>query len=275
VTEPEAPPPLGYEQTARVLAKLADLDHPIVLVGGQALNFWANFYEAKVPALAAGAPYTSKDIDFVGSHEAVRECARRLGGTARLATLDDMGTPNTGIVLFVDDDEYTRQIDFLGEVAGVDAHDTHDSSIGATILDERGDPISTFRVMHPILCLKSRAHNVAFLPGYQGAHALNQLRAAILCAKEFSREMLESDPFATLKFNEQVFDIAQYGAGVVVHVRHGIDVFDAVVMDEGMPEKFYSERLPRVRAAVERAREKGRAAAERSRIAKERSERKG
>jgi hypothetical protein len=47
------------QQTAQVLARLADLKHEIVLVGGQAVNFWANYYEKRVPELADGAPYTS------------------------------------------------------------------------------------------------------------------------------------------------------------------------------------------------------------------------
>ena len=78
-------PPLTYEDTARVLKKLADVEHPIVLVGGQAVNFWASYYQERVPALANGGPYASKDIDFVGGPKAVEECARCLGGRARLS----------------------------------------------------------------------------------------------------------------------------------------------------------------------------------------------
>lgn len=254
----EPAPPLSYEQASRILAKLADLEHPVVLVGGQALNFWASYYEDRVAELAAGGPYTSKDIDFLGSHDAVRECARRLGGKAKLTTFDDMNTPNTGIVMFLDDDGHLRQIDFLGSLAGIP--ETYYESIEATIVDDADKPVATLRVMDPISCLKGRAHNVAYLPGYQNDHARNQLRAAILVAKEFCRDLLREDPFAALKCNEHVFDIARYGAGPFVFVRYGIDVLAAVVNDPGMPDKFYSERLPRVRANVERAREKLRAA---------------
>jgi len=35
---PDAPP-LTYRDTVRILARLQGLDHPIVLVGGQAVNF--------------------------------------------------------------------------------------------------------------------------------------------------------------------------------------------------------------------------------------------
>lgn len=256
-------PPVSYEHTARVLKKLANLEHPIVHVGGQAVNFWADFYENEAPQLADHAPYMSKDIDFLGSPDAVRECARRLGGTAKVATLDDMNTPSTGAVVFTDDNNHTRQIDFLGNVAGVDDAEVFDTAAPASIDDEHGRPI-TFLVMNPIVCLKSRTHNVAYLPGYQTEHAKNQLRAAIICAKQFATDQLASDPRTTLTCNEVFFDIARYGAGLEVFVLHEIDVLAAIVDAPGLPEKFYRERLPRARAAVERARGKRRAALDRA-----------
>lgn len=258
----EAPPQLSYEQTARLLRRLADLEHEIVLVGGQAVNFWANYYEGRVPELADGAPYTSKDIDFVGPRAAVEECARRLGGTARLATLDDMNTPNTGVVLYVDEDNHARQIDFLGAVAGVE--NTLETSVGAEVLDEEGRPVTSFRVMHPVLCLLSRAHNVAYLPGYNTEHAKNQLRAAIICARQFIKDMLPHDARAALNFNKKLLKEAGYGASLVVHVRHDLDVLDAVVTDAGLPAKFYTEHLPRARTFINGRRAKARAAEDRT-----------
>jgi hypothetical protein len=49
----------------------------------------------------------------------VEESARRLRGTAKVTTLDDANTPNTGVVVFTDDEGYQRQIDFLDAIAGV------------------------------------------------------------------------------------------------------------------------------------------------------------
>jgi hypothetical protein len=262
VSSDELAPPFSYEQTARVLARLADLEHEIVLVGGQAVNFWANYYEKRVPELAEGAPYTSKDIDFIGPHAAVEECARRLGGTARLATIDDMNTPNTGVVLFVDEDKHVRQIDFLGAVAGVES--PVETSVGAEVLDDEGRAVASFRVMHPVLCMLSRAHNVAYLPGYDTAHARNQLRAAIICARQFIRDVLQDDARAALGFNKKVLKEAGYGASLLVHARHGIDVLDAVVTDAGLPERFYSEHLPRARTFIKRRRAMARATEQRT-----------
>jgi hypothetical protein len=266
-----AAPPLSYEQTAQVLKKFANLGHPIVLVGGQAVNFWANHYKHKAPQLAEHAPYTSKDIDFFAEFgDVVRECAKRLAGTAKLATLDDMNTPSTGTVMFIDDDKHARQIDFLGSVAGLADADIVETAVRGTIDDEHGAPSASFLVVHPVLCLKSRAYNVAYLPGYQTEHARNQLRAAIICAKQFAADRLSSAPDETLACNEAVIKVARYGAGPEVFAVHQIDVLEALVVAPGLPEKFYSERLPRARAAVERARAKRFAALERSRAHAER-----
>jgi hypothetical protein len=181
-----------------------------------------------------------------------------LGGTAKLATLDDMNTPSTGLVLFVDEDGYERQIDFLALVAGVDDRKLFETSIVAAILDENGQPVARFRVMHPEQCLRSRLYNVAHL-GYNHAHGLNQLRAAILCAREFAREDYTTAK-DLLKFNERIIRMAAWGDGVLVYVRHGIDVMTAVIDADGLPEKFRAVRLPFAKAAVERARKKARTA---------------
>lgn len=254
-------PPLTYEQTTRVLARLAGVGD-IVLVGGQAVNFWAGMYEHTTPELADNGPYTSKDIDFAGSQKAVQECAVRLGGRARLATLDDMNTPSTGLVLFVDEDGYERQIDFLGMVAGVKDRKVFDTSVSASILDEDGQPVARFRVMHPEQCLESRLYNVAHL-GYDHPHGLNQLRAAVLCAREFAREDCTTAR-ELLDFNERIIDMARWGDGVLVYVRHGIDVMTAILDADELPEKFHTKRLPHAKELVERARKKARAAHARS-----------
>ena len=92
---------LSFVDVRSVLAKIVDLERDLVLVGGQAVNFWASRYQPRVPELGREAPFTSKDIDFCGDQKAVRICADRLGGTPRLATPDD-ATPNSGTVVFVD-----------------------------------------------------------------------------------------------------------------------------------------------------------------------------
>jgi len=80
---------LGHVDIRPILARLADLDRDLVLVGGQAVNFWAFAYEGRVPALARAGPFASRDVDFCGDRRTVRLCAQRLGGRALVSTLDD------------------------------------------------------------------------------------------------------------------------------------------------------------------------------------------
>ncbi len=154
---------LAYIDVRPVLAKVADLDRELVLVGGQAVNFWASHYESRVPELAREGPFTSKDIDFCGDREVVRICAARLNGTARLPTLDN-ATPNSGTVVFVDGAGITRTLDIVAAPFGLDAAEVHATALPIDILDDDNRPTGVrFHVMHPVLSMESRVHNVVGL----------------------------------------------------------------------------------------------------------------
>jgi len=51
---------------------------PYVLIGGQAVNYWAEHYLAGEPELRKLQPFTSEDIDFKGSREDVQRIAGQL-----------------------------------------------------------------------------------------------------------------------------------------------------------------------------------------------------
>jgi hypothetical protein len=151
---------LVYVDVRPILAKVADLGRELVLVGGQAVNFWASYYEPRVPELAREAPFTSKDIDFCGDQRAVGICAERLGGTPRTSTFDD-ATPNSGTVVFVDGVGVTRTLDVVSAPYGLDAAEVRETALPVEILDDAGASSGVgFYVMHPVLCMESRIHNV-------------------------------------------------------------------------------------------------------------------
>ena len=89
-------PPLRPEEVRRVLRELAPLseDRRIILVGGQAVAFWAVFFELTTPAVEREI-FTSKDIDFEGAARSARKAGELLDGDVRIPMLDDH-TPNTG-----------------------------------------------------------------------------------------------------------------------------------------------------------------------------------
>jgi hypothetical protein len=51
---------------------------PYLLIGGQAVNYWAERYLVSEPQLAALRPFTSADIDFKGNTDDVRRIAGQL-----------------------------------------------------------------------------------------------------------------------------------------------------------------------------------------------------
>lgn len=249
----EAGVDLAYVDVKPILARLGkDLTSRLVLVGGQAVNFWADYYSHRVPALAREGPFTSKDIDFCGDKQAVRLCADRLRGTATVATLDDF-TVNTGVVVFVDDYGIKRTIDFIDQPHGLSAAEVHRLAMPFEILDDGAE----FNVMHPVHCLESRVHNTMSLPGYDTPHALKQLRAAVLCAREFLRDiLLEFDkPRDVLKLNERIFRfVTKNRHGRAVFPKFGIDPFDAVLLHDALPEPFRTRRYPQMQTTVARQR---------------------
>ena len=55
---------------------------PYVLIGGQAVNYWAERYLPTEPALQKLVPFTSEDIDFQGRRDDVRRIAEQLNLSA-------------------------------------------------------------------------------------------------------------------------------------------------------------------------------------------------
>jgi hypothetical protein len=106
--------------------------------------------------------------------------------------------------------------------------------------------------------MESRVHNVIGLAAsYDTDQGRKQLRAAVACAHEFLRDVLDGhldveDPVRTvLKLNERVFRFA-------VRDRHarelyrsrGIDPGAALIDDERLPDAFRTKRLPQMRAEL-------------------------
>src|SRR3954466_15416205 len=59
--------------------KIRDADgKPYVLIGGQAINYWAERYLSTEPELEKLQPFTSQDIDFKGRRADVGRIAQQL-----------------------------------------------------------------------------------------------------------------------------------------------------------------------------------------------------
>ena len=253
-----AKPPLRHEEVQRILGLLKPLsaDRSIVLVGGQAVAFWTRFLQEHSSEIAALAPLTSKDIDFEGSARAVQRTAGLLGARMRLASMDDH-TPNTGIVIFVDADGIEREIDFIDQPLGLRARDIRDTAVRLLVHSDDPEHEVPVWVMHPERCMESRIYNAQILHEADEL-AMRQLTASIVCAREWSRYLLDDDPSperarSVLRINERIFrkcmrDIHFRAAELTLR----IDPFEAVLVEHPvLPAQFRERRYPQMREQIE------------------------
>lgn len=253
-------PPLTYEEVRRVLHLLDPLlaDRRIVLVGGQAVAFWGRYLAPRSLELTPAGALTSKDIDFEGSAQSVTRAATLLAGRPKIATMDD-NTPNTGIVLFTDSAGIPREIDFIDAPLGLGARDVRDTAVLLALDAEAGQPPVELWVMHPERCMESRVINTTVLHT-TAPLAVRQLAVSVLCAREWSSYLLDSDELpqekrvkAVLKLNERVFKRCMLDRHFrdVLH-DHDINPFHAVLAEHPLlPDRFRERRYPQMRTLLE------------------------
>ncbi|KIU25994.1 hypothetical protein SR41_16570 [Sphingomonas melonis] len=170
------------------LASILTLSDNAFIVGGQALNLWAERY-SHVAQLADYGPYTSKDLDYFGHREAAQKLADALGGTVSIPKTDDH-TPQTAIVTATIHGE-TVEIDFLYHVKGVNPQSLQKQAVQLVLSVRVGEGTGTLYVpiMHPLHCMQSRLANVVDL-GRRTDLAKRQLEASSVVLAEYLSERL-------------------------------------------------------------------------------------
>ncbi len=236
---------LSIDETIEIL-RLALPDDSLVLVGGQAINYWLGKYRARESSLGALAGVTSSDVDFLGSREAVKKIADAIHGTIK-----DEGprVPTIATVRFVDGNGHERIIDFLRSVYGLDEKRVRDTAVSVETLDAYGAPTGVeLKIMHPVVCLESRVYNVHGLEKYRTPRAIRQLQAAVGCARAYITECCESGHTKRAHRAIKVIeDLACGDAGRGVYSTHQVDLLGAIPPDPRLGDAFFRENLPRIR----------------------------
>ena len=109
------------EQFDAVLTARDEGGKPFLLIGGQAVYFWATAYLAREPSLEQWQPFMSKDIDFQGSRDDLVHFANQLGIVPRFPHKKEM-TAWAGVAQIKVAGE-TTSVDFLRFMPGVKPHD--------------------------------------------------------------------------------------------------------------------------------------------------------
>lgn len=230
----------------------------VILIGGQATNFWAEGFSSEIPELAHFGPFTSKDVDFLGQKSAAQILADAVNGTSVSPDLDDH-TPNTAVVS-ANIDGYEVTVDFLRSALGLRQPEKRAVSVHATV--HMGDNIAEFdvKVLHPMDCLVSRVINILH-PQIRRSDeiAINQLHGAYHVLGHFISTLIEQrETNAWAACFRQLHDFLirdEYGR--ICHEKLPLDplrIVDRFIGDERIDERYREKILIKMSKRIARKR---------------------
>jgi hypothetical protein len=248
--------PLTPLKREYVLEALESVDQGAVLVGGQAVAWWAEYYgmRGRLPAIDEPmAMYVSKDADFAARsldprelRPMVKELAVRLHGSPHFKF------PFTSLVVasvtFTDDEGEERTVEFLKGVHGIRGRDrVLDQAVGF----EATDDLPSFYVIHPVMLLESRAANVVELDGYQTDTGILQARIARDVLREWHLDKLADGWDEARQGIERTLKLAEHKRGIAIAAKYDVDVIASVPCDhDALPPQFLEKRLEPCREKV-------------------------
>lgn len=245
-SEADTEEPLTPEDVQKILSICSPRG---LLVGGQALAFWADHLQVQRPAnLLSGV---TADADFIGDAVLAKNLGKRLGWHTWIPALDD-STPQTGKVTHRTKGGGVKQVDFLSGVVGLTTKDLARRAIELEVPD-----IGRLRVIHPIDVLDSRIQNLHLLAEKRNAAGIAQARLAVDVALEFiRREVATRGERVGLKLLERIAEIAADIAAVRVFLLYGVDPLRAVPLEDfRTTSALHKVRWPQIVAEVAQKRE--------------------
>jgi len=248
-TETETEAVLSPSEVRRILGVCSPEG---VLVGGQALAFWADHYDVPRPETLKAA--VSADVDFIAGSALARKLADVLGWKSWIPTLDD-ATEQSGKVTHRMPDRSVKQVDFLFAVAGLTTTDVVHRAIDMKVPD-----VGALRVMHPIDVLDSRIQNLLLIPQKRTPAGIAQAQLAVAVVEAFIRaEIHARGEKHALKLLERVAAIASTPGAIRIFLTYGIDPLLAVPVDDfRTTAALHAKRWPQILEHVSVLREKAR-----------------
>ncbi len=154
---------------------------PYLLIGGQAVNYWAERYLASEAQLKALRPFTSDDIDFKGNADDVRRISEQLalkpGYPPKVAM-----TALAGVIPLQIEGQPSN-IEVVRRVPGVSA------TVEALAIEAKWED-KIIRVLDPVSLLASKLELVATVPQAK-RNDIPHLKILVPCVRAFLEELLQ------------------------------------------------------------------------------------
>jgi hypothetical protein len=221
---------------------LRSCDGRALLVGGQALAFWAQHYQVK--PLGVLAVNVTSDADFVGTAQVARDLSQALkseGWRYWQPSVED-ATAQTAKLSKRVEGYGIKQIDFLGSIVGLKTEGIRQRGVVLNLSDG-----TRVRVLHPLDVLESRLKNLAQLPSKRNSQGIAQAHLAVDIVKCFLEQLLREEPLRRLlDAIERLARITQDKGLERVFHDYGLDPLSAVPADRVASEEFRTRRWPQL-----------------------------
>jgi len=153
---------------------------PYILIGGQAVNYWAERYLPTEPELKALHPFTSQDIDFKGNLDDVQRIAKQLESSPNYPPRVAM-TALAGMVP-IQIGNQKSVIEVVRQIPGV-------SSAAQTPPVQAQWEQQTIRVLDPVSLLACKLELAATVPQAK-RQDVTHLKILLPCVRSFLGELL-------------------------------------------------------------------------------------
>ena len=219
-----------------------------LLVGGQALAFWAVWFKIESPA-ELGDKITTH-ADFIGSSTNAGALNKQLHWTMWTPSLDD-STPQTAKLTKKVDNNGVKQIDFLHSIVGLDTKEIRKRAVAINL-----PPSSKISILHPVDVLTSRLKNLQHLPEKQNEVGVAQAHLAIKIASAFLGTLLATPYRRELPtWVEHVARIALDKSLGNTLDRYGLDPLKSIPVGDIEVPEFKAKRWPQLIETARVARE--------------------
>ncbi len=248
-----ASPQRNFSDYLDLLRAFNQRDAQALIVGGQAVNFWAEVFQEEEPELRQYRPFTSSDLDLHRPNVSVRGLLCAQAGRIE-PERDPFGKAFTIVsqtFLIQGADGGVLPVDELKMVAGLHADEVKK---GGVLVEFAG---VTIHVLNPICCLKAKFFNVRTL-AQRNRQDLKHVKILVICVRAFVRRLLAEASASgnhrpLLNALRQVLLYTSHTTVVQTARSHGIDLTrtlplpELVANDQPKIARFTSYQLPKWR----------------------------
>jgi hypothetical protein len=173
----------SLDQFAEVLTARNSQGRPYVIIGGQAVNYWATRSLEHEPELAVWSPFTSKDIDFCGNRDDVLHLAAYLKRPVVLPHKKLMTAFAGGVVWEIA--ETRSRVEFVRHIPGATTAEIEKLAIEHDFCGQR------IRVVDPVSLLACKI-NLALTVDQTNRRDRDHVSILLLCVRAFLRDTLHA-----------------------------------------------------------------------------------